>query len=48
MLFSPREKGQGLTEYAFIIILVAIVVIVALAMLGPAVGQMFSNVVQGI
>jgi len=26
MLFAPKEKGQGLVEYALILVLVAIVV----------------------
>ena len=37
MLFAPKEKGQGLVEYALILVLVAVVVIVILAILGPAV-----------
>lgn len=45
MLFTPREKGQGLTEYALILVLVALVVIVILALLGPAIGQVFSNII---
>jgi pilus assembly protein Flp/PilA len=48
MLFLPREEGQGLVEYALILVLVAIVVIVILAVLGPAVGDVFSNIVQSI
>lgn len=48
MLASRFEGGQGLTEYAFIIVLVAIVVIIALALLGPAVGNIFSNVIPHI
>ena len=32
MLFSLKEKGQGLVEYAIILALVAIVVIAALAL----------------
>ena len=40
------EKGQGLVEYALILVLVAIVVIVILALLGPAIGAVFSNVVK--
>jgi pilus assembly protein Flp/PilA len=48
MLFLPREEGQGLVEYALILVLVAIVVIVILAILGPAVGNVFSNVVNAI
>ena len=39
MLFSPKEKGQGLVEYALILVLVAIVVIAILALLGPAIGN---------
>lgn len=45
MLSTPREKGQGLTEYALILVLVALVVIVILALLGPAIGQVFSNLI---
>jgi pilus assembly protein Flp/PilA len=48
MLFAPKEKGQGLVEYALILVLVAVVVIVILALLGPAIGKIFSNVVQAI
>jgi pilus assembly protein Flp/PilA len=44
----PDQHGQGLVEYAMVLMLVAIVVIVVLALLGPAVGNMFSNVVSGI
>jgi pilus assembly protein Flp/PilA len=45
MLSNHHEDGQGLLEYALIMMLVAIAVIVILAVLGPAVGQMFSNVI---
>jgi pilus assembly protein Flp/PilA len=48
MLFLPREEGQGLVEYALILVLVAIVVIVILALLGPAIGNIFSNIVSNI
>jgi pilus assembly protein Flp/PilA len=46
MLFVPREKGQGLVEYALILVLVAIVVIAILLLLGPVVGNVFSNIVS--
>lgn len=46
MHFYPSEKGQGLVEYAMIFILVIVVVIVLLYLLGPAVGNMYSNVVD--
>ena len=48
MLFAPKEKGQGLVEYALILVLVAIVVIVILALLGPAIGNVFSSIIVGI
>jgi pilus assembly protein Flp/PilA len=48
MLYTPKEKGQGLVEYALILVLVAVVVIVILALLGPAIGKIFSNIVEGI
>jgi pilus assembly protein Flp/PilA len=48
MLFVPREEGQGLVEYALILVLVAVVVIVILALLGPAIGNIFSNIVNQI
>jgi pilus assembly protein Flp/PilA len=48
MLFTPREEGQGLVEYALILVLVAIVVIVILAILGPTIGNIFSNIVGAV
>jgi len=42
----PREEGQGLVEYALILVLVAIVVIAILTILGPTIGNVFSNIVQ--
>lgn len=45
MLFLPHEEGQGLVEYALILVLVAIVVIAILLLLGPAIGDVFSNIV---
>jgi len=44
MLFAPKEKGQGLVEYALILVLVAIVVIAALMILGPIIGNVFSKI----
>jgi pilus assembly protein Flp/PilA len=48
MIFRPSRKGQGLVEYALILVMVVIVVIVILALLGPAVGKAFSNIVLAI
>ena len=44
--FSP--DGQGLVEYALIIMLVGIVVVVVLAIYGTGVGNMFSNIIANI
>ena len=49
MLYRPQnEEGQGLVEYALILVLVAVVVIVVLAVLGPTIGNIFSNVINGL
>jgi pilus assembly protein Flp/PilA len=48
MEWAPFKKGQGLLEYALIIMLVAIIVILVLTLLGPAVSNLFSNVVGNI
>ena len=45
-MYLPREEGQGLVEYALILVLVAVVVIVILALVGPAIGNIFSNIVN--
>ena len=44
MLFAPKEKGQGLIEYALILVLIAVVVIVVLKALGPQIGGIFSSI----
>ncbi len=44
MFASNKEAGQGMVEYALILILVAVVVLVILALLGPAIGNIFSNI----
>jgi pilus assembly protein Flp/PilA len=48
MLFLPRPRGQGLVEYALILVLVAIVVIAILTLLGPAIGNIFSQIIEQI
>lgn len=44
MLSYARERGQGLVEYAFIILLVVLVVIAVVTLLGPIVENMYSTV----
>lgn len=48
MLFMPKEKGQGLVEYALILVFIAVVVIIALALIGPVVGNVFSDVYSNL
>lgn len=43
-----RTEGQGLVEYALILVLVAIVVIAILAILGPQIANIFSQVTNGL
>ena len=44
MLYRPSEEGQGLVEYALILVLVSVVVVAILALLGPSIGNVFSEV----
>ena len=44
MLFPQQQKGQGLVEYAIILVFVAIVVIAVIRLLGPKIGNIFSTV----
>lgn len=46
MLYLPREDGQGLVEYALILVLVSIAVIAILGFLGTQVGGVFTDVSQ--
>src|SRR5512141_1357994 len=48
MLFAPKEQGQGLVEYALILVLVAIVVIAVLLILGPIIGNVFTKINSGL
>jgi pilus assembly protein Flp/PilA len=42
------EAGQGLVEYAFILVLVAILLLVIVTVLGNQVGNTYSNVANGL
>ena len=48
MLFAPKEKGQGLVEYALILVLVAVVVVAVLTLLGPIIGNVFSDIIAAM
>ncbi len=43
MLYAS-ERSQGLVEYALILVFVAVVVFVALAVLGPVVANSYSTI----
>ncbi len=43
-----RQEGQGLVEYALILVLVAIVVIAILALLGPTINAAFARVIAAL
>ena len=46
--FFAKEDGQGLVEYALILVLIAIVVIGILTVLGGKVSQVFSSIYSGL
>lgn len=48
MRLLKGERGQGLVEYALILVLVAIVVIAILTLLGPQIANVFSIVTNGL
>jgi pilus assembly protein Flp/PilA len=48
MLFAPKEKGQGLVEYALILVLISVVVIVVMNILGPTIGNVFSDIIGSL
>lgn len=43
MRFFRGEEGQGLVEYALVLVLVAVVVIAILALLGPFISEWLTN-----
>lgn len=49
MLFleSEGQRGQGLIEYALVLVLVAVVVIAIVSLLGPSIGNMYSRITSG-
>ena len=46
--FFAREDGQGLVEYALILVLIAIVVIGILTLLGQRVSNVFDQINSGL
>lgn len=48
VLDGPDESGQGMVEYALILVLIAIVVIVILTTVGHQINNVFSNISHGL
>lgn len=48
VLRHDDEDGQGMVEYALILVLIAIVVIVVLTTVGKKVENVFSNISSGL
>jgi len=48
MFFLPREVGQGVTEYALLLLLVTIILLGVLLLLGPVIGNVFSTIIMQI
>ena len=46
--FFAKEDGQGLVEYALILVLIAIVVIGILPLVGQQVSEVFSSINSGL
>jgi pilus assembly protein Flp/PilA len=42
------QRGQGMVEYALVLVLVSIVVIVILMTMGQQIMNVFSNIVSGL
>jgi pilus assembly protein Flp/PilA len=42
------QRGQGMVEYAFILLLVAIVVLISVTVLGKTTSNLYSNISSGL
>lgn len=43
---TTEEMGQGLVEYALILMFVGVVLVLLLMILGPGLGNIYSNIVE--
>lgn len=46
MLFERKEKGQGMVEYALIILLIAVALLLITALLGSQLSNTFSYILD--
>jgi pilus assembly protein Flp/PilA len=47
MQFTLAEKGQGMVEYALIILLIALVLIILLVIVGSQLSGLYSQIISG-
>jgi pilus assembly protein Flp/PilA len=47
MLYHKKERGQGMVEYALLIVLLAVVVIFMIAVMGDVVDGMYEKITNG-
>lgn len=48
MVYLPKEEGQGLAEYGLILVLIAVVIVVALMLIGPQVADMYQRFLDAL
>ena len=48
MLFYRKERGQGMVEYALLIVLIALVVFVAIALMGTSLSTLYSYITSSV
>lgn len=48
MLFLKSEEGQGLLEYALVLVLVAVAIVAILTLLGPQIGNLYSRITTAV
>lgn len=46
--FETEEEGQGLVEYALIIVLIAVVSVIALTALGTQISSIFDDITSSL
>lgn len=46
--FVKDEEGQGMVEYALILVLVSIAAIAVLTLFGPAIAGIFQKILEGL
>jgi pilus assembly protein Flp/PilA len=44
MVFLRKERGQGMVEYSLLIVLLALVVIIAITLMGTSLSTLYSQI----